>query len=57
MLTTKSGRSFPFNAFIPLVVMAADSMLRKANRAQAGSRRLHRQADAMGFGKSLAFEA
>jgi hypothetical protein len=28
-----------------LVVMAADSMLRRAKRAQAGSLRLHDQAD------------
>jgi hypothetical protein len=28
----------------PLAVMALDSMLRRANRAQAGSQRLHGQA-------------
>jgi len=33
-------------------VMAADSMLRRANRAQAGSLRLHDQADSRGFGES-----
>jgi len=52
MLTPKCGLSFPFNAFIPLVVMAADSMLRRAEWAQAGSRRLHDQADTRGFGES-----
>ena len=41
----------------PVVVMAADSMLRMANRAQAGSRRLHGQAVSRGFGESVAFEA
>jgi len=40
-----------------LVVMAADSMLRRANGAQAGSLRLHDQADTRGFGESVAFEA
>jgi len=35
-----------------IVVLAADSMLRRAKRAQAGSRRLHDQADTRGFGES-----
>jgi len=53
MLTPlKAVVAFPLNAFIPLVVMAADSMLRRANGAQAGSRRLHDQADTRGFGES-----
>ena len=50
----KCGLPFPSSA---LVVMAADSMLRRANRAQAGSRRLHDQADYRGFGESETFEA
>jgi len=41
----------------PVVVMAADSMLRMANRAQAGSRRLQGQAVSRRFGESVAFEA
>jgi len=48
---------FPFNACNSLVVMAADSMLRRADRAQAGSRRLHGQADTGGFGESVTLEA
>ena len=48
---------FPSMPLTPLVVMAADSMLRKAKRVQAGSRRLHDQADTRGFGESVAFEA
>jgi hypothetical protein len=48
-------------AFNSLVVMAVDSMLRKANRAQAGIQRLHDQAlvgaacPAVGFAKGEAF--
>jgi hypothetical protein len=57
MLTPKSGLSSPCNAFNSLVVMAADSMLRRTKRAQAGSLRLHDQADTRGFGESVAFEA
>jgi hypothetical protein len=34
----------PTPDFVPLVVMAVDSMLRRANRAQAGIQRLHDQA-------------
>ena len=40
----------------PAVVRAADSMLRRADRAQAGNRRLHDQADYRGFGESGPFE-
>jgi hypothetical protein len=41
----------------PLVVMAADSRLRRANGAQAGSRRLHGQVFTRGFAESVPFEA
>jgi hypothetical protein len=51
-----SGLCLSSMPLTPLVVMAADSMLRRADRAQAGSLRLHDQAD-YGASASLAFEA
>jgi hypothetical protein len=52
-------RPLPFLAMplTPLVVRAADSMLRRADRAQAGNRRLQDQAVTMGFGESGPFVA
>jgi len=55
-LREKRPLPFPSNAFNSQVVMAADSMLRRAKWAQAGSRRLHDQAD-YGDSASLTFEA